>query len=211
MMAHYNVPKFYSEYSQRNSISFAHAICTASFLAASLACIMATAGVLRFGANMRDGNILRHFNDQFPGAAVPVMSDNERILTLLTWCAMSLNIIASFPLLFSPLRVSIVQLCGSSIDALSVSRYVMITCGLLAFCVMFGIIVPSLTVVTKFKGAICGMCIAYIFPGVLVWADKRGKQAPTAVCASISILSLGTALATYGTVDASKSLLDSFL
>merc|ERR1712194_335132 len=80
MMAHYNVPKFYSEYSQRNSISFAHAICTASFLAASLACIMATAGVLRFGANMRDGNILRHFNDQFPGAAVPVMSDNERIL-----------------------------------------------------------------------------------------------------------------------------------
>jgi amino acid permease len=210
MMAHYNVPKFYAEYSERNPLAFGRAVFTAALVGAGLACIMATAGVLRFGANMRDGNILRHFNDQFPGAAVPVMTDSERILTLLTWCVMSLNIMASFPLLFSPLRISIVQLCGSSIEAMSPARYLILTCGLLAFCVTFGLIVPSLTVVTKFKGAICGMGIAYIFPSILLWTDKRGARTPQVACASIVVLSLGTFLATYGLVDAFKSLIKAF-
>lgn len=205
MMAHYNVPKFYAEFSVRSPYVFGRAVFLAVALGLILACSLSLSGVLRFGANMPDGNVLKHFNEQFPGKPVGIMSNTERILTLFTWCIMSLNIMASFPLLFSPLRVSFLQLRGTTVEDLSPAAYVSVTAGLLTVSVVFGLIVPSLTIVTKFKGAICGMCICYIFPGLLLWKDSKESRPLRVVVAVFMILAMGSSLAVYGVLGAIES------
>jgi len=210
MMAHYNVPKFYAELRVQNPYVFGRAVYVAVVLGVILAGSLSLSGVLRFGANMPDGNILNHFNDQFPGKPAGIMSKTERILTLCTWCIMSFNIMASFPLLFSPLRVSFLQLRGTTVEALSPLKYVLVTAGLLTVAVVFGLIAPTLTIVTKFKGAICGMCICYIFPGMLLWTDSQEFRPLGVFVAVIVILAIGSSLSIYGVLGAIESTIEAF-
>mmetsp|Transcript_64153 Transcript_64153/g.118180 ORF Transcript_64153/g.118180 Transcript_64153/m.118180 type:complete len:214 (+) Transcript_64153:3-644(+) len=206
-MAHYNVPKFYAEFYTRDPYVFGRATFCAMALGLVLAASLSLAGLLRFGLTMPDANILQHFNEQFPGGQVAIMGNTERLFTLFTWCVMSLNLVTSFPLLFTPLRTSFLQLCGTSVEALSPYSYIAITASLLSFAVVFGLIVPSLTLISKFKGAICGMSIAYIIPAMLMWKDSKGSRSLPVVCAVLGVLIMGSSLMVYGLSGAIKSLM----
>merc|ERR1712228_438556 len=125
-MAHYNVPKLYSEYHKQDPREFAKVCFTAVVCAATIATTLGISGVLRFGTAFADGNVLSNFNNDFPEAGGN-MSQVERYLTLFVYIIQSVNIICCFPLLFTPLRTAFLRLCGYKIEQLQHTTFVLVT------------------------------------------------------------------------------------
>merc|ERR1712228_484091 len=63
--------------------------------------------------------------------------------------------------------------CGYKIEQLQHTTFVLVTAAIVAFAAFFGLVVPNLTIIIKLKGAICGMCIVYIFPATLLLMTPR--------------------------------------
>jgi len=196
LLCHYNIPKMYAEFAAQNLFAFGRVVVTSLVFVGLSSSALGIAGLLRFGSDMPPGNILGTFRGDFPPAGV--MSENERVVTLFAYCASSLNIAASFPLLFSPLRQSFLQLRGKSVRDLDLWQYTATTVGLVAFVVFFGLVVPNLILVQKIKGAICGMSMAYIFPGILLWGSAEGPRSTAHVVGVVFLLTFGSTLMMYG-------------
>jgi len=199
MMCHYNIPKMYGEFYRKDPKVFGRIVLNSISFAGVSACVLGIAGLLRFGSEMPPGNILGTFEQDFPPGGT--MSGTERSITLFTYLVSSVNIASSFPLLFSALRISFLQLCGKTVRELEVWQYTTVTFGLVAFCLVLGLSVPHLTFVSMIKGAICSMCVSYIFPAMWLWLDMDTPRSATLVLGVVILLSIGFSLMIYGIVD----------
>jgi amino acid permease len=204
LITHYNVPKFYQEYHTQDPKEFMKTTLASSLISTSVACCMAVLGVLRFGTQFKDGNILSQFNGQFD-----IMSETDHVLTLFVWLFMAANVTANFPLLFQPMRSSVLQLCGSSVDALGTLAYTAVTLGLLGVSVFLGLVVPNLTSVMKLKGSICGISLAFTIPGILLSVSSqiaehgaengnKGSKSHVKLALGIAITAIGLGLSAFG-------------
>mmetsp|Transcript_121445 Transcript_121445/g.192306 ORF Transcript_121445/g.192306 Transcript_121445/m.192306 type:complete len:120 (-) Transcript_121445:31-390(-) len=100
------------------------------------------------------------------------------------------------------MRSSVLQLCGTSVEALSITSYTAVTLGLLAFNVFCGLVVPNLTVIMKFKGSICGIGLSFILPGAMLWGSlkRRGSHNKFEAQMAAVVFVIGALLCTYGVV-----------
>jgi len=197
LMCHYNIPKMYAEFSGQDPRVFGWVVLFSIAFSGVSCGALGIAGLLRFGSEMPPGDLLGTFEHDFPPEGM--MSNTERAITLLMYLVSVLSMSATFPLLFSPLRLSLLQLCGKSVRDLEVWQYTMGTLGLLAFTVFLGLSAPHLTFVQKVKGAICSMSISYIFPGMWLWLDMPRPAARVVVV--VILLIIGFSLMIYGVAD----------
>merc|ERR1712032_69669 len=196
LLCQYNIPKMYAEFGVKDPLVFGRvALMSLTFVGLSSGAL-AIAGLLRVGSEMPPGNILGTFRGDFPPEGA--MSDGERVVTLFAYLASSVNITASFPLLFSPLRQSFLQLCGTTVKDLTLGQYTFVTGGLCGFITFFGLVVPNMIFVQKIKGALCGMSMAYIFPALFLLASMEVPRPKARAVGAAFLLVFGFTLLTYG-------------
>ncbi|KAH8969346.1 hypothetical protein BDL97_02G029000 [Sphagnum fallax] len=97
-------------------------------------------------------------------------------LTLLVRASYAVHIMLVFPLLHFSLRLNVDGLLFPKAAALVHDnlRFALIT-GFLVFLIFFGsTLVPNIWVAFEYTGATVGVCLAFIFPGLIMLKDKPG-------------------------------------
>lgn len=164
-LSHYNGCKYYRELKKHTPASLAKVCGTAMGLCACLYGVSMVAGFQTFGRNS-DAVILKNYS-------------RDDILFTIARLAMGLSLIASYPLMFSGLRESLVALgkilipaTADSLDSVLLQDVMsLVFVGLITICT---ILLVDAGVVVGLVGAICGSAIIYIIPCTLHIAAIRG-------------------------------------
>jgi len=158
-LAHYNACKYYRELKNHTPARLAKCTGTAMGLCAVLYSISLVAGFQTFGANSNAVIIKNYSRDDYLFTAARL--------------GMGLSLIASYPLMFSGLRESLVSLGkilspperAASFDSLIFQDTLSVVCvGLVTIC---AIVLVDAGIVVGLVGAICGSAIIYIVPSFL--------------------------------------------
>jgi amino acid permease len=197
MMVHYNIPRFYHEYHVKSAREFSKAVAAGFGICMVIYTVFAFGGFLRMGTNKPSGNLIK-FYDHDHEVDTPFES---RFVTLI-WLLMAMQVSASYPLLFNPMRRSLLSLVGYDVDKISNDKYTLVTVVLVAFTVVVAAMDFDLTFVMGIKGAICGTFLCFIAPGLILYSTR--------VTGTKVRLAWSAALITMGTLIAIKGLMKTF-
>ena len=125
--------------------------------------IFAFGGFLRFGTNKPTGNLIKFYDSEHD-----VDGAVEKVCVTIIWVLMAVQISTSYPLLFNPMRRSLFEIFGTTQDKVSPQVYTIFTAAFVALTVVIALSDVNLTVVMIFKGAICGVALCYLVPGVVI-------------------------------------------
>jgi solute carrier family 38 (sodium-coupled neutral amino acid transporter), member 2 len=171
---HYNGIRYYREIVEehRNLRSMAivtlsaFGICTVAYAASS------AAGYAAFGVNT-ESDVLENFATD--------LGLVEGRVALAVRVAFGIVVICTYPLALHPLRAAIFTLlppelacCRRTVQTSSL--YIAVTVFLVIATCTIGWLVPKVSVVLDYKGALAGSCIVFIAPGVMYAALKLRKS-----------------------------------
>eukprot|EP00930_Biecheleria_cincta_P049378 TRINITY_DN34597_c0_g1_i1.p1 TRINITY_DN34597_c0_g1~~TRINITY_DN34597_c0_g1_i1.p1 ORF type:complete len:442 (+),score=47.34 TRINITY_DN34597_c0_g1_i1:40-1365(+) len=170
-MSHYNAPAFHHDLLSHPSPwkAFSTAA-TVSFTGALLTYLsFAIAGYAHFGTEVK-GNVLMGFRTSL-GVQV-------------AWISMALQLMMTYPLILKSARDTLVQLLGfappsaASAGTLWVSPWSVASASLVIFTVVVGTVVTDISKVLAFRGALLGINVCFVLPGVMLLfcVRKESKQ-----------------------------------
>ncbi|KAK6929529.1 Amino acid transporter, transmembrane domain [Dillenia turbinata] len=125
-------------------------------------------GYLLFGESIM-ADILVNFDRTSDTAFGALLNDIVRL-------SYALHLMLVFPLLNFSLRANIDQLLfgGRPLLAKDNTRFVSLTLALLAFSYVAAIVIPDIWAFFQFIGSTTAVCLAFVFPGAIVWRDIQG-------------------------------------
>jgi sodium-coupled neutral amino acid transporter 11 len=174
MMSHYNIPRLYEEFHVKDPSLFCRAVKMAFTANFFIYLIFAFGGFLRFGTNKPTGNLIKFYDNEHDVNGVI-----EKICVTVIWILMAVQISTSYPLLFNPMRRSLFEIFGTTQEKVSPQVYTIFTAAFVALTVVIALSDVNLTVVMIFKGAICGVALCYLVPGVVILSTEMQLAGPT--------------------------------
>jgi amino acid permease len=173
MMSHYNIPRLYSEFYVKDPSIFARAVKIGFFANFFIYLIFAVGGFLRFGPNKPNGNLIKFYDHEHE-----VTGTFETAFVALIWILMAIQVATSYPLLFNPMRRSFFGIFGTSPEKVSPAVYTGFTAGFVVMTVVIALADADLTVVMIMKGAICGVMLCYVVPGLVILTTANLPAGP---------------------------------
>ncbi|KAF8402541.1 hypothetical protein HHK36_010626 [Tetracentron sinense] len=125
-------------------------------------------GYLLFGDSIMT-DILVNFDQNYGSTIGSLLNDTVRL-------SYALHLMLVFPLLNFSLRINIDELLFPKRPLLAsdTTRFVLLTCILLALIYLAAITIPNIWYFFQFMGSTTAVCLAFIFPGAIVLRDLHG-------------------------------------
>ena len=169
--SHYNAPRYYMELKNRSIPRFFGLLCASFGIVLFTYYLIGTSGYLQFGS-ATVGNILNNY-------------DTKSIYATIARLCMGINMVFSYPMAYFSLRTSVHCLFFPHIDMENFWYRLVNSIVLVGTTVALSIVVPSISTIVGFNGALFGGIIIFFFPGLLFLTAKNKQDGNAPIYKSV--------------------------